>query len=95
MFIDGMSVVSRGVYERYYTVNGVQYHNIIDPETLMPATYFAQVTLLCRDFGQADALSTAVFNMPLVQGISLINGLKDVEAAWVMKDGSIEYSAGF
>ncbi len=95
VLIDGMSVVSSGVYERYYTVDGVQYHHIIDPATLMPATYFAQVTLLCRDSGQVDALSTAVFNMPLDEGISFINGLKDVEAAWVMKDGSIEYSAGF
>ena len=93
VLIDGVSVVSSGGYERYYVVNGARYHHIIDPKTLMPADYFAQVTILCRDSGLADALSTAVFNMPLDRGRSLIDSLEGVEAAWVLKDGSIEYSA--
>jgi thiamine biosynthesis lipoprotein len=95
VMIDGISVVSSGGYERYYVVNGARYHHIIDPKTLMPADYFAQVTILCRDSGLADALSTAVFNMPLDRGRSLIDSLEGVEAAWVLKDGSIEYSDGF
>lgn len=95
VLIDGLSVVSSGIYERYYTVAGVQYHHIIDPTTLMPSVYFAQVTILCRNSGLGDALSTAVFNMPLAQGRQYIESLDNVEAAWVMKDGSIEYSSGF
>ncbi len=95
VLINGYSVVSSGIYERYYVVDGAQYHHIIDPATLMPADYFAQVTLLCRDSGQGDALSTAVFNMPLEQGRQYIDSLEGVEAAWVLKDGSIEYSDGF
>lgn len=93
--INGLSVISSGIYERYYTVNGAQYHHIIDPATLMPSVYYAQVTILCRDSGLGDALSTAVFNMPLDKGHSYIESLDNVEAAWVMKDGSIEYSSGF
>jgi thiamine biosynthesis lipoprotein len=93
--IDGLSVVSSGVYERYYTVDGVPYHHIIDPSTLMPADFFAQVTILCRDSGLGDALSTAVFNMPLERGRAFIDRMAGVEACWVMKDGSIVYSAGF
>ena len=94
VMISGLSVVSSGIYERYYTVDGVQYHHIIDPTTLMPSVYFAQVTILCRDSGLGDALSTAVFNMPLEQGRAYIESLGSVEAVWVMKDGSIEYSSG-
>jgi thiamine biosynthesis lipoprotein len=95
VLIEGLSVVSSGIYERYYVVGGEQYHHIIDPATLMPADYFAQVTILCRDSGRGDALSTAVFNMPLEQGRALVDSLEGVEAAWVMKDGSIAYSDGF
>ena len=51
VLINGLSVVSSGIYERYYTVNGIQYHHIIDPTTLMPSVYYAQVTILCRDSG--------------------------------------------
>ena len=95
VMINGRSLISSGIYERYYTVDGVQYHHIIDPKTLMPSVYFAQVTILCRDSGQGDALSTAVFNMPLDQGRAYVDSLEDVEAAWVTKDGAIEYSKGF
>lgn len=94
--IKGLSVVSSGSYQRYYTVDGVQYHHIIDPKTLMPTDNgFAQVTVLCRDSGLADSLSTAVYNMPLDKGRAYVESLDGVEAAWVMKDGSIEYSSGF
>lgn len=95
VLIDGLSVVSSGIYERYYTVDGVQYHHIIDPETLMPSAYYAQVTILCRDSGLGDALSTAVFNMPPEESRRFVENLDNVEAVWVMKDGFVEYSSGF
>lgn len=95
VMITGLSVVSSGGYERYYTVDGVTYNHIIDPQTLMPATYFSDVTLICRDSGLGDALSTALFNMPLDKGRSLLDSLGGVEALWVMKDGSMDMSAGF
>lgn len=95
VLIADFSVVSSGVYERYYTVKGERYHHVIDPETLMPSAYCDQVTILCRDSGLGDALSTAVFNMPLDEGRRYIENLDGVEALWVMKDGGLEYSSGF
>lgn len=88
------SLVTSGVYERYYTVNGKQYHHIIDPDTLMPAEYFLSVSIVCKDSGMADALAK-VFNMPYEQGLKLIESLKDTEALWVFKDGSMKSSPGF
>ena len=89
------SVVSSGIYERYYTVNGVAYHHIIDPKTLMPANYYAQVTIICKDSGLADALTKAAFILPRDEALSFINALDGVEACWVLRDGSIFYSDGF
>lgn len=89
------SLVTSGDYERYYIVNGKQYHHIIDPVTLYPADYFHAVTIICKDSGRADALSTAVFNMPFEEGEKFINNLPDTEALWVMKNGEIKYSANF
>lgn len=93
--LENLSLVSSGDYERYYTVAGKEYHHIIDPETLMPATYFTAVSIICEDSGLADALSTITFNMPLEEGRKLIEALPDVEAMWVMKDGELIYSTGF
>jgi thiamine biosynthesis lipoprotein len=91
----GSHIVSSGTYERFYTVTAVQYHHIIDPKTLMPSAYYSQVTILCRDSGLGDALSTALFNMPLAEGKKLVEGLPGVEVAWVMREGVIEFSSGF
>lgn len=95
VLIAGYSVVSSGSYERYYTVDGKRYHHIIDPSTLYPASYFTSVTVICPDSGIADALSTALFNMPLETGKKFVAGLDDVEALWVTDSGEVVYSPGF
>lgn len=93
--LEDYSLVSSGVYERYYTVDGKQYHHIIDPNTLMPSDDYLAVSIVCQDSGMADALSTAVFNMHYEEGLELIESLEKTEALWVLKDGSMKYSSGF
>lgn len=89
------SLVTSGIYERYYTVDGKQYHHVIDPETLMPGQYFASVSIVSQDSGLADVLSTAIFNMSYDKGIDLIEELDGTEAMWVHQDGTMKYSSGF
>lgn len=93
--ISGLSVVTSGAYQRYYTVDGVAYSHIIDPDTLMPATYFSSVSIVTENSGLADGLSTALFCMPLDAGKALVTGLGTVEACWVLPDGTIEMTDGF
>lgn len=88
-------VVTSGDYQRYYLVDGIKYCHIIDGDTLMPANYFASVSIVAADSGMADALSTSVFNMPFEDGLAFINSLEDVEAMWILHDGSVEYSENF
>ena len=61
----------------------------------MPADNFSSVTIITNDSGMADAYSTAVFNMPLAEGMEFVNQLDGVEAMWILEDGSIQYSDGF
>lgn len=90
-----MALVTSGSYQRYYDVGGMRYHHIINPDTLMPWNEYVSVTILCTDSGVADALSTAVFNMPFQQGEKLIESMADTEAMWVYPDGKEIYSSGF
>lgn len=93
--ISDLAVISSGSYERYYTVDGARYSHIIDPETLMPAAYYSDVTIIAPDSGLSDVLSTAAFVKPPEESRRFIETLDGVEALWVMPDGSIAYSDGF
>lgn len=94
LYVERGSVVSSGDYQRYYTVDGVAYHHIIDPDTLYPADRWRAVTVLCLDSGLADALSTAIFNMDQAEGQTLLDRYEAC-ALWVAKDGTLLYSPGF
>lgn len=89
------SLVTSGDYERFYIVDGKEYNHIINPDTLFPAEYFRAVTILTKDSGLADVLSTALYVMPLEEGKKYIESLEGAEAMWVMKNGEIEYSSNF
>lgn len=90
-----MALTTSGSYQRYYTVDGVRYHHIIHPETLFPVNTFLSVSIINEDAGIGDALSTALFNMNLEDGKSLIDSLDGTEAMWVLADGSKVYTDGF
>lgn len=92
--ISDISCVTSGVYERYFTVDGVRYHHIIDKDTLYPAEYFTSLTVLAKDSGLADALTTALFCMPIEEGRALAESLDGVEVIWILPDGNIEFTAG-
>lgn len=94
LYVTDQSVVTSGDYQRYYVVGEEIYHHIIDPETLMPAKHWRAVTIVCRDSGLADALSTALFLLPYEDGLALLESC-DAEAMWVGFDGEKRYSPGF
>ena len=93
--IGANSIVSSGSYQRRFTVDGVSYGHIIDPSTLYPPTYWADVTIIYPDSGIADALSTALFTLDRESGEALLEKFPGAEALWAGTDGSVEYTPGF
>ena len=90
-----MALVTSGNYQRYYVVDGVRYHHLIDPDTLWPARYFDSVSVLSPDSGAADCLTTGLFCMSLEDGQKLVESLDGVEALWCTPDGDIISSSGW
>lgn len=89
------SCVTSGDYERYFIVGGEKYHHIIDKDTLMPAKYFSSVTIITKDSGLADALSTALFAMSYEDGIALVEKIGGVDVLWITADGTQYMTEGF
>ena len=93
--LENESIVTSGSYQRFYEVGDVSYHHIIDKDTLMPAEGYLSVSVICLNSAQGDALSTALFCMPLEEGMALVESLADVEVLWVLSDGTPHTSSGF
>ena len=92
-----MSMVSSGIYERYfYDNNNNFYHHILDSKTGYPCdTDLLQVTIISPTSGVGDALSTACFALGLEKGLQLINSIDDVYAVFLTANGTMYFSEGF
>lgn len=86
LYVYGGAVVTSGDYQRGYQVEGQWYHHIIDPETLMPGSHWRSVSVVCDDSALADALSTALFLLPLEEGKALAEDC-GVQVLWLDKNG--------
>lgn len=89
LYVRNKSVSTSGNNIQFVTYQGKRYHHIISPFELVPMDYYHSVTLLGDDAGILDALSTALFNMPLDDAKVLLDHF-DVEGLFYMQDGSIE-----
>lgn len=94
LYVNQESVVTSGDYQRYYTVDGETYHHLIDPETLYPGKQWKSVSIVCKDSGLADALSTALFLLPKEEGQKLLDKYKAF-AMWIDSEEEIYYSEDF
>lgn len=89
------SLVSSGVYERYFYEDDVLYHHILNPKTGYPIqNELLSVTILSDSSMTGDALSTTCFVLGLEKGMALIESLDDVEAIFITNDGTLHGSTG-
>ncbi len=96
MNINDLSVVSSGIYERFFTLNGKSYHHILNPETGYPyKNNLLSVTIISPKSTDGDGLSTTCFALGLDKGLELINSLSDIHAIFITDDYQIHYSKGF
>ena len=96
MEISDKSVVSSGIYERYFEQDGVLYHHILNPSTGYPyENNLVSVTIISDESVDGDGLSTTCFALGLDKGMELINSLPDVQAVFITEDYQLHYSEDF
>ncbi len=93
--VENMSVVTSGIYERYFDIDGQRYHHILNPTTGYPENNtLASVSILSESSTTADGLSTATFLLGLEDGMALIEEMDGVQAIMVTMDKKIFLSSG-
>jgi thiamine biosynthesis lipoprotein len=96
-FVSGwdMTVVTSGVYVRYFLYDNVRYHHLFSPFDGYPArSGLLSVTVITTVSMDADALSTAAFVLGYEKGRALIDSLEGVEAVFVFEDMSVRITSG-
>ena len=94
--ISDKSVVSSGIYERCFELDGQFYHHILDPSTGYPYDNgLVSVTIISDKSVDGDGLSTTCFALGLEKGLELINSLENVEAIFITENYQIHYSDDF
>lgn len=84
------SVVSSGVYERYFELEDKIYHHILNTENGYPYDNgLLSVSILSPNSVDGDALSTACFALGLEDGMKLIRSLDGIEAIFITEDFNI------
>ena len=94
--ISDHSLVTTGIYQRYFEKDGKLYHHILDPNTGYPCeNNLYGVTIITDSSLTADALSTTCFLLGFEKGMNLVNKLDNVDAIFITDDNEIHYSKNF
>lgn len=92
-----LSVVTSGVYERYFEdANGNFYHHILDPTTGYPVNNnLYSVSIVSEKSVDGDCLSTACFCLGQEKATDLINSMDGVYAIFIDDEFKVTFTDGF
>jgi len=93
--VKDQSVVTSGIYERFFEVGGEMYYHILDPATGYPMeSDILAVSIVTADSTHADALSTTIFGMGVEKGLEFAEAAEGVEAIFIDRDYEIFCTSG-
>jgi thiamine biosynthesis lipoprotein len=90
--LENTAVSTSGDYERFFEVDGVRYHHILDPATGRSARDTWSVTILGPAAMLTDALSTSVFVLGPEAGLDLVDRMPGIDAVVIDASGRLRYS---
>jgi len=88
--VSNKSVVTSGIYERYFELDGRRYHHILDPKTGYPLDNELQsVTVISEDSIDGDIYTTLLYGMGVEKSLEYLQDLAHIEAIFVTKQQQI------
>lgn len=88
--VKDQSVVTSGVYERYFVYEGKTYHHIFNKESGYPIdTQMASITVLAQNSLLCEIWTSQLFGLPLEEAMAILNALDDIEGIIVTVDNAV------
>lgn len=88
------SVVTSGIYERWFEQDGKRWHHILDPRTGYPLeNELESVTVISADSLDGDIWTTLLFGLGVGKGMRALCEREDIEAIFITKNRDIILSS--
>jgi len=92
--VSNRSVVTSGIYERYFEQHGRLYHHILNPRTGYPLdNELLSVTVIADNSTDCDIFTTLLYGMGVEKGLAYLAAYPQIEAIFVTKDRQVVLSA--
>lgn len=93
--VSDKTVVTSGIYERYFKQNGKIYHHMLNPKDGYPFdNSLAGVSIITDKSVDADGLSTSAFGLGLEDGLKFVEGLKGFDAIFITRNSEVYITKG-
>ena len=88
--VQGKSVVTSGIYERYFELDGKCWHHIFDPHTGYPLdNELLSITVISDRSLDGDIYTTLLYGMGVEQGLAYLADQPELDAIFVTRDQQI------
>ncbi|SHI17614.1 thiamine biosynthesis lipoprotein [Sporobacter termitidis DSM 10068] len=95
LYVADKSVVTSGIYERYFVQDGKLYAHILDPRTGYPVeNNLSSVTIVSDNSKQGDGLAATCFLLGVEKATQLVESMDDIQAIFITKDGQVITTKG-
>lgn len=93
--LQGMSMVTSGINERFFESDGQRYHHLLDGKTGIPiSTDIASLTIISKQSVDGEIWSTAGFLPSALESIYYLNTIEDIEAVVISDRGEVMTTNG-
>ncbi|TDN52970.1 MULTISPECIES: FAD:protein FMN transferase [Buttiauxella] len=92
--VASQSVVTSGIYERYFEQDGKRWHHILDPRNGYPLdNELHSVTIISANSLDGDIWTTLLYGLGIEKGCAALRQREDIEAIFVTKNRDVILSS--
>jgi len=90
--ITNKAIATSGVYLDYFSLNGIEYSHLINPQTGYPIKHdLVSAVVIAEDCATADGIATALMVKGFTAGLEWINALENIECILISKKINGQY----